>query len=160
MDKEFQLLFKGNDPSVRLFKSKMQGRPAEEVNAFYNHAYTLALTCWATLSIRMQDFLVRLVKNDRQRFVNFTNAGILGRLRYKLEDPVLAARLLALSRPTDQDRMSYNHLAQNFLIGFDCPLKIDSLADRIAPKRFTPEELLDLYGKATVDTGEKKTIND
>lgn len=156
MENKLKILFKGGDPSVRMFESKLVNRSFEEVENYYAHAYTLGLTRWKELPTGYQDFLKRLVQHDRQRFLNFQRQNILGELCYSFDDPLLAVRLLALLETDEEQRSSDNHLAFSFLLGFDPSLSIEAVRRKITPRLFMPEELQDIKGKAIIYTGERE----
>ena len=49
---------------------------------------------------------------------------------------------------------SWPQLAFSLLLAFDLDLKISTLENLIRKQTFTPEEALDILGKATIDTGQ------
>lgn len=155
MENKLKTLFKGQDPSVRLFNEKMKELTTQQADLYYAHAYILALVGWKELNVTYRNFLKRLVGHDRQRFLDFLHGNILGELRYSFREPLLAARLLALMEVHDEkQRMSDSHLAFSFLLGFGCTLRLETIGKTVASRTFMPEELQDIKGKAIIDTGQ------
>lgn len=155
MENQLKTLFKGQDPSVRLFHKKIMELTAEEGERYYLHAYSLGLLKWEAQSTAYRNFLKRLIQHDRQRFLDFIHRNMLGELRYTFRDPVLAARVLGLMElDKEKQRPSDNHLAFCFQLGFDSPVRVNVMEKIIASRMFMPEELQDIKGKAIVNTGQ------
>lgn len=151
---ELKSLFKGQDPSARLFVEKMGKLPTQESDGFYAHAYSLGLVEWQALNATYQDFLLRLVHRKRQRFLEFLKQNMLGQLCYRFNDPLMAARVMALMEPHKEQKKSNNHQAFCFQLGFESDIRLETMGKIIGSRRFMPEELQDLKGKAIIDTGE------
>lgn len=156
MENKLKTLFKGQDPSVRLFKEKMKNLSPEEVTHYYAHAYMLGLLHWQELSTAHQRFLKRLVQHDRQGFLDFLRQNLLGQLSYSFMDTILAARLLALIEKGEKQKASDRHFVFCFLLAFAPSLRIETVCRRIRGRLFMPEELQDINGKAIIDTGEQR----
>jgi len=149
---EIKKLFHGKRPSVNRFKQSLKPYSSEEQDKYYQIAYRAAINEWERIPEWYREFFITLVKNDRQRFLDFLLLHtIIGSLRYTLQEPDLLVKLLhLLERKIDHTFVSFNHLSFSVLLAFQLHLKISTLGDKIRTATFFPEELLELFEQATI----------
>ena len=151
-----KLVGKGQRLSVRKFKIALSALSPIEQQHYYYRAYHACQFDWETLPQYHRTFLINVIKNNRQPYLTYVlKHTALGALRYTLQDPGMSIKMFHLLEQKQKDHnISFNHLAFSFLCAFNCDLKISTLGDYIRTTSFTPEEALDILGKATIDTGQ------
>ena len=154
---EIKKLFPGKDLSVRKFTKTLSDFPPEKQQYYYSKAYTNTLFKWETLSQRNKTFLVNLVNHDPDNYIKFIrDTTILGQLQYTLKNQEEFIKLLNLTEANEKNvKCSFSHLAFSLLLSFNINLKTSSLRKYLRTATFTPEELLELNGRATIDPGQQ-----
>lgn len=121
-------------------------------NAFRGRIYLLAFSSWTELSGKEQTFIVAVIENDRQAYVDFVvQKTVMGRLRYTLHYPRLLIAMFHLIEAIDRVAgTSLNHLAMSVLISFNFRQKVSSIGDYISKGYPMAEEVLILSGKTKI----------
>lgn len=153
MKNELQALFGGAEPTVKYYQRVLKDMPIGDSREFRKQTYGLALADWKNLNGSYQDFLVALIKSERQQFIDYVrNDTVLGEFLYDLQDTDLFQKIMnLLEKPSKKQKISYSRLAFSLLLAFNIPLKVKVLSDKIRYARIDTDELIDLYGRATID---------
>lgn len=143
----------GPEPTVCNFHEVLNRMTPEARSLCRKKMYGLALSGWSTLSLAYRRFLLRLIKSERQQFIDYIRQDtVLGELLYNLKDPDLFKKLLHLLEcPTQKYKPSYTELSFSLLLGFSIPLKVKTLSDQIRYMYPDTDELLELYGNAKIN---------
>jgi len=148
-------LFASRQPSVTRFKQAIRDLSPHKQEEWQRKAYFVAMNNWHILSVWYKTFLVNLVKNDWQRFMDYTrDTSVVGHLAYPVEDTHFVRKvfgLLARLPVREGESASGNHIAFVFALGFTPKRKIRYIAHQIGKGLMTPEELTDLKELAIVD---------
>lgn len=152
MEEELKSLL-GPEPTVRNFHEVVNRLSPEAQNLLRKRTYGLALSGWSDLSFAYRRFLLRLIKSERQLFIDYIRQDtVLGELLYNLKAPDLFKKMIHLLEcPTQKRNPSYTELSFSLLLGFQIPLKVKTLSDQIRYARPDTDELLELYGKAEIN---------
>ena len=153
--KDLRKLFGPLQPSVSRFRERLKELPPEEKERYYRQAYFVAMNHWGALPVWYKTFLVNLVKNDWQRFLDYVReTSVLGHMPFLLKDKKLVWKvfgILARLPMKDEGHASFNHIAFVLSLGFCSKEKISYLSKQIRSGKMTPEELQDFRGKAIID---------
>lgn len=97
MKEELVALFGGAKPTVRLYHELLKYMPLEERGIFFDRTFGLALSGWTDLSVPYRLFLVRLIKANRQRFVDYVRQKtVFGEFLYRMDELNLFLKVLNL----------------------------------------------------------------
>ena len=82
---------------------------------------------------------------------------VLKDIRFKLQHPDEFKKMCHLIEGIETNvNCSFYHLAFSVLLAFELPLKVNTLRNQLRDSTFTPEEALDILGKATIDCGNQE----
>lgn len=139
-------LFKGAKPSVRLFHESLNRMLPEERTLFMDRTFGLALAGWPELTGPYRAFMVRLIKANRQSFVDYVrHKTVLGELLCGLDETDLFLKIVNLwMQPHDEQKPSYTELSFSLLLAFDMDLSVKYLGDKIRYARMDAFDFADL----------------
>lgn len=142
-------LFNGATPSVSLYQQCLTSMPAEERQTFRRKTYAIALSEWSELNSPYRLFLVRLIKSERQEFLDYLHdETILGQFLYDMEDLNLFLKVLGLlAKPSKNHITSYTKLSFSLLLSFNMNLKIKTLSDKIRYAKADTFDFVELMEK-------------
>ncbi|MCD8269661.1 MAG: hypothetical protein LUD46_15195 [Parabacteroides sp.] len=143
----------GAQPAVCSYQKHVNNLLPEEKEVFYKDTFAVAFSDWRNLSPAYRNFFVRLIKSERQRFIDFVrNDTVLGAFLYDLKDDELFIRILnLLERPEKKRKTSYTNLTFAVQLGFNINLKLKSLSDKIRYARAETDDLYELFEKITIE---------
>mgnify|MGYP006866382892 FL=1 len=143
----------GAQPAVCSYQKHVNNLLPEEKEVFYKDTFAVAFSDWRNLSLAYRNFFVRLIKSERQRFINFVrNETVLGAFLYDLKDDELFIRILnLLERPEKKRKTSYTNLTFAVQLGFNIKLKLKSLSDKIRYAKAETDDLYELFEKITIE---------
>lgn len=143
----------GAQPAVCSYQKHVNNLLPEEKEVFYKDTFAVAFSDWRNLSLAYRNFFVRLIKSERQRFINFVrNETVLGAFLYDLKDDELFIRILnLLERPEKKRKTSYTNLTFAVQLGFNIKLKLKSLSDKIRYAKAEADDLYELFEKITIE---------
>ncbi len=143
----------GAQPAVCSYQKHVNNLLPEEKEVFYKDTFAVAFSDWRNLSPAYRDFFVRLIKSERQRFIDFVrNDTVLGAFLYDLKDDELFIRILNLLERSEKKRKtSYTNLTFAVQLGFNIKLKLKSLSDKIRYARAETDDLYELFEKITIE---------
>ena len=144
-------LFNGAKPSVSLYQQCLTSMPAEEQQAFRRKTYAIALSEWNELNLPYRLFLVRLIKSERQEFLDYLHdETILGQFLYDMEELNLFLKVLnLLAKPCKNHKTSYTQLSFSLLLSFNMGLKIKTLSDKIRYAKADSFDFVELMEKSS-----------
>ena len=142
----------GAQPAVCSYQKHVNNLLPEEKEVFYKDTFAVAFSDWRNLSPAYRNFFVRLIKSERQRFINFVrNDTVLGAFLYDLKDDELFIRILNLLERSEKKRKtSYTNLTFAVQLGFNIKLKLKSLSDKIRYAKAETDDLYELFEKITI----------
>ncbi len=143
----------GAQPAVCAYQKHVNNLLPEEKEVFYKDTFAVAFSDWRNLSPAYRDFFVRLIKSERQRFIDFVrNDTVLGAFLYDLKDDELFIRILNLLERSEKKRKtSYTNLTFAVQLGFNIKLKLKSLSDKIRYAKAETDDLYELFEKITIE---------
>lgn len=143
----------GAQPAVCSYQKHVNNLLPEEKEVFYKDTFAVAFSDWRNLSPAYRNFFVRLIKSERQRFINFVrNDTVLGAFLYDLKDDELFIRILNLLERSEKKRKtSYTNLTFAVQLGFNIKLKLKSLSDKIRYAKAETDDLYELFEKITIE---------
>ncbi len=143
----------GAQPAVCSYQKHVNNLLPEEKVVFYKDTFAVAFSDWRNLSPAYRNFFVRLIKSERQRFIDFMrNDTVLGAFLYDLKDDELFIRILnLLERPEKKRKTSYTNLTFAVQLGFNIKLKLKSLSDKLRYARAETDDLYELFEKITIE---------
>ena len=87
MKEQLIALFGGAKPTVQKFHEFLNGMPLEERGIFFDRTFGLALSGWTGLTVPYRLFLIRLIKKNRQLFVDYVRQKtVLGEFLYGMDE--------------------------------------------------------------------------
>lgn len=143
----------GAEPTLQHFQEVVMNLPEKERAGFMKDIFGLAFSGWRNLNRVHRKFLIVLIKNERQQFMDFVRKDtVLGEFLYDLNDKELFVKILnLLERPSKKRRSSYSKLAFSVLLGFRVDLKIKGLSDKIRYAKAEVDDLYDLFEDVEID---------
>ena len=150
MKEELVALFGGAKPTVRLYHELLKYMPLEERGIFFDRTFGLALSGWTDLSVPYRLFLVRLIKANRQRFVDYVRQKtVFGEFLYRMDELNLFLKVLnLLVDPYKKTKSSYTEISFSFLLAFDMDVSVKYLADKIRYARMDSYDFAGLMEKS------------
>ncbi len=137
-------LFGNRQPSVRRFNEALKDFSDKEKERLHRLAYSVAINEWDKLPVWYKDFLMNLVKRNRQGFLDYIRqVSILGILYIPVEDKKMAAKIFTMLAHLPKEKgkkASYNQIAFIFCLCMGAKGKISHLSDKISKGMMTPEE--------------------
>ena len=143
----------GAQPAVCSYQKHVNNLLPEEKEVFYKDTFAVAFSDWRNLSPAYRNFFVRLIKSERQRFIDFVrNDTVLGAFLYDLKDDELFIRILNLLERSEKKRKtSYTNLTFAVQLGFNIKLKLKSLSDKLRYAKAETDDLYELFEKITIE---------
>lgn len=143
-------LFDGHKPSVRKYYEFLERMPLEQRGIFCKQTYGTALAEWNELKPAYQLFLIRLIKKERQQFVDYIRKEtLLGKFLYELDDLNLLLKVLNLwMQPHKNIKPSYTDISFSLSLTFNTNLSIKYLADKIRYSRMDSFDFAELLEKS------------
>lgn len=119
---QLQALFGKEKPNVKVFRSKLAKLPKRRQPVVLRDTYLLALGYWKELPRDYRRFLMQLIRNNRQDWVDFLHGEtILGELRYTIQRPKLFFAMMRIIELSERTRyLSVTSLSMNVLTVFNC----------------------------------------
>lgn len=151
MKKELIALFGGAKPTVRLYHELLIAMPLEKRGIFFDRTFGLALSGYAELPLAYRLFLVRLIKANRQRFVEYVREKtVLGALLYRMDELNLFLKVVnLLVDPYKNHKSSYTKISFSLLLSFDMHVSVKYLADKIRYARMDSFDFAELMEKSS-----------
>lgn len=151
MKEQLMALFAGAKPSVSKYHAILDEMPLEQRGIFCKQTYGIALSEWGDLTPVYRLFLVRLIKSERQEFVEYVrNETVLGQLLYELDELNLFLKVLNLwMQPDRNHKFSYTELAFSLSFFLKTDLSIKYLSDKIRYARMDSYDFADLLEKSS-----------
>lgn len=121
--------------------------PEEQQLEYRHHAYELTLHNWLAMNETYRVFLINLVQNDRQAFLDFLKKEtILGQLCCPLTNVTLFIKWMNLWKESQRNyNVSNVQLSFSLLLSFDIRLKERVLSSYLATCRLDTDELVELF---------------
>ncbi|WP_455639509.1 hypothetical protein [Parabacteroides sp.] len=161
MEKKFRklaLLFGKDQVTVNVFFEHLNQLPEPERKAMLLTAYQLALGDWEKLPKRYKLFMIKLIRKDRQAWVDFlVGQTVIGQVRYTPHRPklfIVAMKIIELSERTK--RVACKHLTMSILTSFNFPFTINTLSKYIQNAIPLVGDVLKLIGKYRFDDDYEK----
>ena len=155
MKEELIALFGGAKPTVRQYHELLECMPLEERGIFFDRTFGLALSGWTDLTLSYRLFLVRLIKANRQRFVDYVRQKtVLGEFLYGMDELNLFLKVLnLLVDPYKNHKSSYTEISFSLLLVFDMGVSVKYLSDKIRYARMDSFDFVGLMEKSSdIDT--------
>lgn len=151
MKEELIALFDGAKPTVRQYHELLEGMPLEERGIFFDRTFGLALSGWTDLTVPYRLFLVRLIKANRQSFVDYVRQKtVMGEFLYGMEALNLFVKVLNLwMQPYKNLKSSYTEISFSLLLAFDMDVSVKYLADKIRYARMDSYDFAELMEKSS-----------
>ena len=151
MKEELVALFGGAKPTVRLYHELLKCMPLEERGIFFDRTFGLALSGWMDLTLSYRLFLIRLIKKNRQPFVDYIRQKtVLGEFLYEMDELNLLLKVLnLLVDPYKNHKSSYTEISFSLLLVFDIGLSVKYLSDKIRYARMDSFDFADLMEKSS-----------
>lgn len=151
MKEELVALFGGAKPTVRLYHELLKCMPLEERGIFFDRTFGLALSGWMDLTLSYRLFLIRLIKKNRQSFVDYIRQKtVLGEFLYEMDELNLFLKVLnLLVDPYKNHKSSYTEISFSLLLVFDIGLSVKYLSDKIRYARMDSFDFADLMEKSS-----------
>ena len=151
MKEELVALFGGAKPTVRLYHELLKCMPLEERGIFFDRTFGLALSGWMDLTLSYRLFLIRLIKENRQPFVDYIRQKtVLGEFLYEMDELNLFLKVLnLLVDPYKNHKSSYTEISFSLLLVFDIGLSVKYLSDKIRYARMDSFDFADLMEKSS-----------
>lgn len=151
MKEELVALFGGAKPTVRLYHELLKCMPLEERGIFFDRTFGLALSGWMDLTLSYRLFLIRLIKKNRQLFVDYIRQKtVLGEFLYEMDELNLFLKVLnLLVDPYKNHKSSYTEISFSLLLVFDIGLSVKYLSDKIRYARMDSFDFADLMEKSS-----------
>ena len=131
MKEQLIALFGGAKPTVRQYHELLECMPLEERGIFFDRTFGLALSGWTGLTVTYRLFLIRLIKKNRQLFVDYVR-----------QKTVLCEFLYGM------DELNL-FLKVSLLLTFDMDVSVKYLADKIRYARMDSYDFADLMEKSS-----------
>ena len=143
--------FGGAKPSVCKYHDFLKGLPLDERGVFCKMTYGVALSEWGSLTSVYRLFLVRLIKSERQCFVDYVRKEtVLGQLLYEpVELNLLLKVFNLLEQPCKNNKSSYTELSFSLLLSFDIDLSVKYLSDKIRYSKADSFDFVELMEKSS-----------
>lgn len=143
-------LFDGHKPSVRKYYEFLERMPLEQRGIFCKQTYGIALAEWNELEPAYQLFLIRLIKKERQQFVDYIRKEtLLGKFLYEPDELNLLLKVLNLwMQPHKNIKPSYTDISFSLSLTFNTNLSIKYLADKIRYSRMDSFDFAELLEKS------------
>ena len=143
-------LFDGHKPSVRKYYEFLERMPLEQRGIFCKQMYGTALAEWNELQPAYQLFLIRLIKKERQQFVDYIRKEtLLGKFLYEIDELNLLLKVLNLwMQPHKNIKPSYTDISFSLSLTFNTNLSIKYLADKIRYSRMDSFDFAELLEKS------------
>ena len=126
MKEQLIALFGGAKPTVRQYHELLECMPLEERGIFFDRTFGLALSGWTGLTVTYRLFLIRLIKKNRQLFVDYVRQKtVLGEFLYGMDESF------------------------SLLLTFDMDVSVKYLADKIRYARMDSYDFADLMEKSS-----------
>ncbi|MCD7852004.1 MAG: hypothetical protein LUH63_21145 [Parabacteroides sp.] len=150
MKEQLIALFGGAKPTVRQYHELLKCMPLEERGIFFDRTFGLALSGWMDLTVPYRLFLVRLIRTDRQRFVDYIRQKtVLGEFLYGMEELNLFLKVLNLwMQPYKNHKSSYTAISFSLLLAFDIDVSVKYLADKIRYSRMDSYDFAEFLEKS------------
>ena len=151
MKEQLIALFGGAKPTVRLYHELLKCMPLEERGIFFDRTFGLALSGWTDLATPYRLFLVRLIKANRQRFVDYVRKQtVLGEFLHGMDELNLFLKVLnLLVDPYKNHKSSYTEISFSLLLAFDMDVSVKYLADKIRYARMDSFDFADPMEKSS-----------
>ena len=149
MKNQLIALFKGAKPSVCKFNLYLKEMPLAERGIFRNRTFGVAFSDWSGLTAAYRLFLIRLIKSERQLFVDYVRQEtVIGELLLEPDDPELLLKVLNLwMAPCKNPKTSYTKLSFSLLLICNINLRVRYLADKIRYARMDSFDFAELLEK-------------
>lgn len=143
-------LFDGHKPSARKYYEFLERMPLEQRGIFCKQTYRIALAEWNELQPAYQLFLIRLIKKERQQFVDYIRKEtLLGKFLYEIDELNLLLKVLNLwMQPHKNIKPSYTDISFSLSLTFNTNLSIKYLADKIRYSRMDSFDFTELLEKS------------
>ena len=150
MKEQLIALFDGHKPSVRKYYEFLERMSLEQRGIFCKQTYGTALTEWNELQPAYQLFLIRLIKKERQQFVDYIRKEtLLGKFLYEPDELNLLLKVLNLwMQPHKNIKPSYTDISFSLSLTFNTNLSIKYLADKIRYSRMDSFDFAELLKKS------------
>lgn len=151
MKEQLIALFGGAKPTVQKFHEFLNGMPLEERGIFFDRTFGLALSGWTGLTVPYRLFLIRLIKKNRQLFVDYVRQKtVLGEFLYGMDELNLFLKVVNLwMQPYKNHKSSYTEISFSLLLTFDMNVSVKYLADKIRYARMDSYDFADLMEKSS-----------
>lgn len=150
MKEQLIALFGGHKPSVKKYHEYLKRMPLEQRGIFCKQTYGIALAEWNKLEPAYQLFLIRLIKKERQQFVNYVRKEtVLGKFLYEPDELNLLLKVLNLwMQPYQNIKPSYTEISFSLLLIFNINLSVKYLSDKIRYSRMDSFDFAELLEKS------------
>ena len=151
MKEQLIALFGGAKPTVRQYHELINCMPLEERGIFFDRTFGLALSGYVELTPAYRLFLVRLIKANRQRFVDYVRQKtVLGEFLCGMEELNLFLKVLnLLVDPYKNHKSSYTEISFSLLLAFDMNVSVRYLTDKIRYSRMDSYDFAELLEKSS-----------
>ena len=150
MKKDLLALFGDAKPSVTKYHAFVNGMPPEKRGIFCKQTYAIAFSEWTVLPLSYQLFLIRLIKSEREQFVDYIRKEtILGEFLYEPEELNLFLKVInILEQPCINHKTSYTNLAFSLSFFLRTDLEVKSLSDKIRYAKMDSLDFVEILGKS------------
>ena len=151
MKEQLIALFNCQKPSVSKYHEFVDCMPPEERGIFCTKTFGIALAEWGSLNLQYRQFLIRLIKSERQAFIDYIRKDtILGEFLYELGDLDLFLKVLNLwMQPCNNSKSSYTEMSFSLLLILNVDLSVKYFADKIRYSRMDSFDFVELLEKSS-----------
>lgn len=144
-------LFDGAKPSVSKYREYVNRMPPEKRGIFCKQTFGIALSEWAELTPCYRLFLIRLIKSERQAFVEYVRKEtVIGQFLYELDELNLFLKVLNLwMQPCRNTKYSYTEFSFSLSFFLKTDLSIKYLSDKIRYAQMDSFDFADLLEKSS-----------
>lgn len=150
MKEDLFTLFSDTKPSVTKYHELMNGMPPEKRGIFCKQTYGIALAEWRELTPAYQLFLIRLIKSERQQFVDYVrNETVIGTFLYEPEELNLFLKVInILEQSCINHKTSYTNLAFSLSFFLKTNLTVKYLSDKIRYAKMDSLDFVEILEKS------------
>jgi hypothetical protein len=150
MKEDLLALFGDAKPSVTKYHAFVNGMPPEKRGIFCKQTYATAFSEWAVLTPPYRLFLIRLIKSERQQFIEYVrNETILGEFLYEPEELNLFLKVVnILEQPCINHKTSYTDLAFSLSFFLKTDLSVKYLSDKIRYAKMDSLDFVEILEKS------------
>lgn len=151
MKEQLIALFNCKKPSVSKYYDCVNCMPPEERGIFCKQTYGIALAEWGDLNLQYRLFLIRLIKSERQAFIDYVRKDtVLGEFLYELGELDLFLKVLNLwMQPYNNSTSSYTEMSFSLLLALNVDLSVKYFADKIRYSRMDSFDFVELLEKSS-----------